>query len=144
MISSIANTVYARWRPSPSLIRDPKSQAEGPNIIYEVSKLPPRLLSERGPSAWAHPFKEGAIRFTMVYHGVCCARHLGRDCGVGFAAQTGIVSVLGNIAFKLVAEAVGPLQHGGLTGHPERAPKPGITVLRYPPLAAEHAGLNSG
>ncbi len=37
MISSIANTGYALWRPSPSSIRDSKSQAEGPNIIYEVS-----------------------------------------------------------------------------------------------------------
>ena len=39
MISSIANTGYARWRPSPSLIRDLKSQAEGPNIIYEGELL---------------------------------------------------------------------------------------------------------
>ena len=40
VVSPIANTRYARWRPSPSLRRDPKSQAESPNIIYEVSSLP--------------------------------------------------------------------------------------------------------
>jgi transposase InsO family protein len=50
-VSPIANTGYAlRW-PSPSLRRDPKSQAEDLNIIYEVSELPPRLLSDKGPSA---------------------------------------------------------------------------------------------
>ena len=87
MISSIANTGYARWRPSPSLIRNPKSQAESPNIIYEVSELPPRLMSERGPSAWAHPLEEGAIGFAVFDHSVYGARHLGRDRGVGLAAQ---------------------------------------------------------
>ena len=59
MISSIANTRYARWRPSPSLIRDPKSQAEGPNIIYEVSKLPPRLIRERSFRLGSPPRRRG-------------------------------------------------------------------------------------
>ena len=70
MISSIANTGYARWRPSPSLIRDPKSQAEGPNIIYEVRLTASTAQSERGPSAWAHPLEEEAIDY-----GVYGARH---------------------------------------------------------------------
>ena len=59
MISSIANTGYARWRPSPSLIRDPKSQAEGPNIIYEVSELPPRLLQREVLPPGLTPSKKG-------------------------------------------------------------------------------------
>lgn len=37
VVSAIANTGSARLPPSPSLRRDPKSQAEGPNIIYEVA-----------------------------------------------------------------------------------------------------------
>jgi hypothetical protein len=37
VVSSIANTGSADEPPSPSLRRDPKSQAEGPNIIYEVA-----------------------------------------------------------------------------------------------------------
>ena len=37
VVSSIANTGSAWLPPSPSLRRDPKSQAEGPNIIYEVA-----------------------------------------------------------------------------------------------------------
>ena len=59
MISSIANTGYARWRPSPSSIRDPKSQAEGPNIIYEVSELPPRLLQREVLPPGLTPSKKG-------------------------------------------------------------------------------------
>ena len=46
VVSSIANTGSAWLPPSPSLRRDPKSQAEGPNIIYEVRNLPPRLYRE--------------------------------------------------------------------------------------------------
>ncbi len=46
VVSAIANTGSAWLPPSPSLRRDPKSQAEGPNIIYEVRKLPPRLYRE--------------------------------------------------------------------------------------------------
>ncbi|GGW45512.1 hypothetical protein GCM10011452_37050 [Gemmobacter lanyuensis] len=37
VVSSMANTGSAWLPPSPSLRRDPKSQAEGPNIIYEVA-----------------------------------------------------------------------------------------------------------
>ena len=37
VVSSIANTGSDWLPPSPSLRRDPKSQAEGPNIIYEVA-----------------------------------------------------------------------------------------------------------
>lgn len=72
----------------------------------------------------------------MFDHGVYGACHLGRDCGVGLATQMGIVSVLRDVAFELVPEAVGPLQHGGLSCHPERAPEPGIAVLRDAFLAA--------
>ena len=46
VVSAIANTGSAWLPPSPSLRRDPRSQAEGPNIIYEVRKLPPRLNRE--------------------------------------------------------------------------------------------------
>ncbi len=46
VVSAIANTGSAWLPPSPSSRRDPKSQAEGPNIIYEVRKLPPRLYRE--------------------------------------------------------------------------------------------------
>ena len=37
VVSSIANTGSVLLPPSPSSRRDPKSQAEGPNIIYEVA-----------------------------------------------------------------------------------------------------------
>lgn len=37
VVSAIANTGSDWLPPSPSLRRDPKSQAEGPNIIYEVA-----------------------------------------------------------------------------------------------------------
>src|SRR6056297_1202920 len=129
MISSIANTGYALWRPSPSLIRDPKSQAEGPNIIYEVRWLPPRLMSEKGPSAWAHPLEEGAIGFAVFDHGVYGARHLGRDGGVGLAAQMGVVSVPRDIAFELVTEAIGTFENGHLACHPEGSAQPGVAVF---------------
>ena len=85
--------------------------------------------TERGPSAWAHPFEKGAIGFAVFDHGVYGARHLCRDCGIGLATQMGIVSVFGDVALELVAEAVRPLQYCGLAGHPKRAAQPGIAVL---------------
>src|SRR6056297_1465268 len=100
--------------------------------------------TERGLSAWAHPLEEGAIGFAVFDHGVYGARHLGRDRGVGLAAQMGIVSIFRDVAFELVPEAVGPLENSGLAGHPERAPQPGIAVFRDPALTAEHAGLDGG
>jgi hypothetical protein len=45
----------------------------------------------------------------VIDHGVHGARHLGRDCGVGLAAQMGIVSILRDVAVELVPKAVGPL-----------------------------------
>lgn len=54
------------------------------------------------------------------------------------------MSILRDVAFELIAEAVGPLKNGRLAGHPERAAQAGIAVLRDPALAAEHAGLNRG
>jgi LacI family transcriptional regulator len=71
----------------------------------------------------------------VIDHGVYGSRHLGRDCGVGLAAQMSVVSILRDVAFELVPEAVGPLENSGLAGHPERAPEPGIAVLRDPRLA---------
>lgn len=43
----------------PSSIRDLKSQAEGPNTIYEVSKLPPQLVGERSFRLGSPPTKRG-------------------------------------------------------------------------------------
>ncbi len=144
VVSPIANTGYAALRPSPSSRRDPKSQAESPNIIYEVSELPPRLMSDRGPSAWAHPLEEGAIGFAVFDHGVYGARHLGCDRSVGLASQMGVVSIPRDVSFKLVTEAVGAFENGDLSGHPEGSAEPGVAVFGDSALAAEHAGLDSG
>ena len=54
----------------------------------------------------------------------------------------GVVSVFRDVAFVLIPKAVGPLQYRGLTGHPERAPQPGIAVLRNPALNTKHARLD--
>ena len=111
VVSSIAKTGSAWLPPSPSLRRDPKSQAEGPNFIYEVRNLPPKFLNiggstERGPSARAHPLEEGAIGFAGFHDGVNGARHLCGDGSIGLAAQIGVVTVLRDGAFELVPEAV--------------------------------------
>jgi len=47
------------------------------------------------------------------------------------------MSVLGDVAFELVAEAVGALEHGRLPRHPERSAQSGIAILRDPASAAE-------
>ena len=57
VVSSIANTGSAKLPPSPSLRQDPKSQARGPNIIYDVAScastalqrgvLPPGLVPSK-------------------------------------------------------------------------------------------------
>jgi hypothetical protein len=49
------------------------------------------------------------------------ARHLGGECGHGLAAAIRVVSMAGNIATKLVAEAVVTLTDGDLSCHPEGA-----------------------
>jgi transposase InsO family protein len=59
VVSSIANTGSAQMPPSPSSRRDPKSQAEGPNIIYEVRKLPPRLYREGSFRLGSPPRRRG-------------------------------------------------------------------------------------
>ena len=59
VVSSIANTGSAGTPPSPSSRRDPKSQAEGPNIIYEVRKLPPRLYREGSFRLGSPPRRRG-------------------------------------------------------------------------------------
>ena len=128
MISSIANTGYARWRPSPSLIRDPNPKQKARTLSTRSADCL-HGSSERGPSAWAHPLKEGAIGCAVFDYGVYGSRHLRCDCGVGLATQMGIVSVFGDVALELVAESVGPLQYCGLAGHPECAAQPGIAVL---------------
>lgn len=38
------------------------------------------------------------------------ARDLGRDGGVSLAAEMGVVSILGDVAFELVTEAGGPFE----------------------------------
>jgi hypothetical protein len=55
-----------------------------------------------------------------------------------------VVSIFRDVAFEFVSEAVGPLENGGLAGHPERAPQSGIAILRDATLTAEHAGLDCG
>ena len=55
--------------------------------------------------------------------------HLGGDCGIRFAAQMGVVAVLGDVALELVPEAVGPLHNGNLACHPEGAAQSGIPVF---------------
>lgn len=109
-----------------------------------ANELPPRLMSERGLSVWAHPLEEGVIGFAVTDHRVNGAHHLCRDRGVGFAAQMTVVSVLRDVALEFVPEAVGPLENGRLAGHPECAAQPGIAILRDPALTAEHAGLHGG
>ncbi len=59
VVSSIANTGSAWLPPSPSSRRDPKSQAEGPNIIYEVRWLPPRLYREGSFRLGSPPRRRG-------------------------------------------------------------------------------------
>lgn len=56
--------------------------------------------TERGPSAWAHPFKEGAIGFAGFDHGVNGACHLCGNGGVSLAAQIWVVTVLRDVAFE--------------------------------------------
>lgn len=95
---------------------------------------------ERGPSAWAHPFEEeGAIGFAGFDYGVNGSRHLCCDGSVSLAAQIRVVTILRDIAFELVAKAVGGFEHGGLTGQLQRAAQPGIAILGYLASAAEHA-----
>ena len=68
-------------------------------------------------------------------------RHLGGKRGHRLATAIGIVHVTGNIATKLVAEAVVTLARGDLRCHPERSAQPGIAVLRQLGPTAERAGL---
>ena len=52
------------------------------------------------------------------------------------------MAVLGDIALELIPEAVGPLQYGNLTGHPQGAAEAGIPVFRQLGLATECAELD--
>ena len=95
-----------------SQIPNPKSQAEGPNIIYEGSKLPPRPIRERSFHL-VHPLEEGAIGFAVIDHGVYDACNLGCDCDVSLSAQVGVTSVFRDVAFEFVPEVIGPLKNRG-------------------------------
>lgn len=55
----------------------------------------------------------------------------------------GVVSVFRYVAFEFVPEAVGPFEGRSWTGDPERAPQPGIAILRNPALTTEHAGTGA-
>ena len=65
----------------------------------------------------------------MFDNPVNCAGHLGGDCGIRLSAQMGVVAVLGDVALELIPEAVGALQYGNLTSHPEGAAQAGIPVF---------------
>lgn len=67
---AIANTGSARLPPLPSLRRDPKSRAEGPNIVCEVRKLPPRLYREGS-------FLRRGLHLVPARYGDDCARQAG-------------------------------------------------------------------
>ena len=41
----------------------------------------------------------------------------------------GVLSVLGDIALELIPEAVGTLENGNLTGHPQGAAQAGVPVF---------------
>ncbi|SHK62344.1 hypothetical protein SAMN05444000_1483 [Shimia gijangensis] len=55
--------------------------------------------------------------------------HLGGDCGICLSTQMGVLSVLGDVALELISEAVGTLQNGNLTSHPQGAAQAGIPVF---------------
>ena len=60
---------------------------------------------------------------------VNCAGHFGGDCGIRLSAQMCVVAVLSDVALELIPEAIGPLQNGNLTGHPQGAAQAGIPVF---------------
>lgn len=130
-------------RPSPSLRRDPISQAESPNIICEVDSRFHGSI-ERDPSAWARPLEKWAIGFPVLDHRrVRCApswrRWRCRPCasGAGCAGP-------GHVAFELVAKAVGSLQRGGLTRDPESVAQARVAVFQDLALATKHPRLDGG
>lgn len=60
-VSSIANTGYAQWRPSPSSTRasDPGGRPEHYLQGHRSDAL--TALADRGPSTWHPPFDEGPV-----------------------------------------------------------------------------------
>ena len=56
-------------------------------------------------------------------------RHLRGDCGIRFAAQMGVVTVFGDIAFEFVKEAIRLLEDGNLPDHPEDAAQARVAVF---------------
>lgn len=102
------------------------------NVVYELALRASTARSERDPSAWAHPFKEGApyseckhslieqwIGFAGFDHGVNGARHLSCDGSVSFTAQIGGAAVRRDVALEHASEAVCGFKHRGLSGNPQ-------------------------
>ena len=128
MISSIANTGYAVSRPSPSLRRDSRSQAEDPNIIYEVGS---RLHGSHRERSFrlGRPFLERAIGLAAFDDRMGRACDLGGDSSVGFAPDMGVVTILRDVAFELVTKRVHFLHGRDLRRHPEGAPEARISIF---------------
>ena len=101
-------------------------------------------LSDRGPSAWDHPFIERAIGLAAFNNGMRGARHLGGNSCIGFTPEMRVIPIFGNIAFKLVPETVGRAHDRNLPGHPEGASQSRITVFGKFRLPPEGARLMSG
>ena len=75
------------------------------------------------------PLKEGAIGFTIFDDPMNSTGHLGGDCGIRLAAQIGVVTVFGDIAFEFVPKAIRVLEGGDLPGHPEGAAQARVAVF---------------
>lgn len=70
------------------------------------------------------------------------AGHFGGDYGVRLTAQMSVPPIFGDVALKLVTEAVGLLHDGHLAGHPERPSQSGVSIFGQLCLTAECTGLD--
>jgi hypothetical protein len=86
-------------------------------------------LSENGSVSCRSPLEEGTIGFTTFDNRVDGAGHFASDCGIRLAAQMCVVPVLGDVALELVPEAIGALQDGNLSSHPQSAAQSGVAVF---------------
>ena len=75
------------------------------------------------------PLKEGAVWVTFFDNPVHGPGHLRDDCGIRLAAQMGVVTVFGDIAFELVTEAVRLLKDGNLPNHPMGAAQARVAIF---------------